>query len=344
MSSLIKNLRIQNFKSIKDLSLDCERINVFIGKPNAGKSNILEAVSLLGVNYPPQNSTNLKFGENAIRYKSLNHLFSDFNFRNPIEISINNHVSAILKEANEQGYDFVFQVSTLKENPDEVFNYNFPSIQVRLYSNGTIAGSSSEETNPPSSPIKRYEFAGLIETNKNGHSLRTPQGDNFYSIIESHPALREEVKRFLEPNGLQLLLDIENQRITVVQTTEDTLISFPLVLVPDTFQRYIFHLAAIMSNRDSVLLFEEPESHSYGPYIYELAQHMLNDEGGNQFFLTTHNPYLLLPLMKEMDDVAIFTTWFENYETHARRLTEQELQEIADYGIDLFYNIDHFIP
>jgi hypothetical protein len=71
---------------------------------------------------------------------------------------------------------------------------------------------------------------------------------------------------------------------------------------------------------------------------------MLNDEGGNQFFLTTHNPYLLLPLMKEMDDVAIFTTWFENYETHARRLTEQELQEIADYGIDLFYNIDHFIP
>ena len=175
MSSLIKNLRIQNFKSIKDLSLDCERINVFIGKPNAGKSNILEAVSLLGVNYPPQNSTNLKFGENAIRYKSLNHLFSDFNFRNPIEISINNHVSAILKEANEQGYDFVFQVSTLKENPDEVFNYNFPSIQVRLYSNGTIAGSSSEETNPPSSPIKRYEFAGLIETNKNGHSLHTPR-------------------------------------------------------------------------------------------------------------------------------------------------------------------------
>lgn len=344
MSNLIKNLRIQNFKSIKDLSLDCERINVFIGRPNAGKSNILEAVSLLGVNYPPQNSTNLKFGENSIRYKSLNHLFSAFNFRKPIKVSINNRVSAILKEANEQGYDFVFQISTLKENPDEIHNYKFPSIQVRLYSNGTIAGSSSEEPNPPLSPIKRYEFAGLIETNKNGYSLQTPQGDNFYSIIESHPDLREEVKRFLEPNGLQLLLDIENQRITVVQTTEDTLISFPLVLVPDTFQRYIFHLAAIMSNRNSVLLFEEPESHSYGPYIYELAQHMLNDEGGNQFFLTTHNPYLLLPLMKEMDDVAIFATWFENYETHARRLTEEEIQEIADYGIDLFYNIDHFIP
>ena len=33
---------IKNFKSIKDLHLDCKRVNVFIGKPNVGKSNILE--------------------------------------------------------------------------------------------------------------------------------------------------------------------------------------------------------------------------------------------------------------------------------------------------------------
>jgi hypothetical protein len=209
---------------------------------------------------------------------------------------------------------------------------------------GTVKDKSKEEPKFRISPIKRYEFRGLIESPVNGLYLKPPHGNNFYSIVESNPLIREEIKEFLAPNGLELLLDIHTRRMTIVQRTEDTLISFPLVLVPDTFQRYIFHIAAIMSNRDSVHLFEEPESHSYGPYIYELAQHMLNDEGGNQFFLTTHNPYLLLPLMKEMDDVAIFATWFENYETHARRLTEEEIQEIADYGIDLFYNIDHFIP
>ena len=64
----------------------------------------------------------------------------------------------------------------------------------------------------------------------------------------------------------------------------------------------------------SVLLFEEPEAHSYGPFIYELAQHILNDKGGNQYFLTTHNTYLLLPLMQEGQDVAVFATWFEDYQ------------------------------
>ena len=41
---MIKKLEIENFKSIKHLSLDCKRVNVFIGEPNAGKSNILEAL------------------------------------------------------------------------------------------------------------------------------------------------------------------------------------------------------------------------------------------------------------------------------------------------------------
>ena len=47
----IKSLEIKNFKSIKKLSADCSRINIFIGEPNSGKSNILEALSLFSVPY-----------------------------------------------------------------------------------------------------------------------------------------------------------------------------------------------------------------------------------------------------------------------------------------------------
>lgn len=41
---MIGNLGIRNFKSIKDLDLDCRRVNLFIGEPNTGKSNILEVL------------------------------------------------------------------------------------------------------------------------------------------------------------------------------------------------------------------------------------------------------------------------------------------------------------
>jgi len=43
---MIDNITIQNYKSIKKLSIDLGRINVFIGANGSGKSNILEAMAI----------------------------------------------------------------------------------------------------------------------------------------------------------------------------------------------------------------------------------------------------------------------------------------------------------
>jgi Predicted ATPase len=43
---MLQNISIKNFKSIKDLEFKAKRINLFIGKPNTGKSNILEALGI----------------------------------------------------------------------------------------------------------------------------------------------------------------------------------------------------------------------------------------------------------------------------------------------------------
>jgi len=337
MNTLIKNLHIKNFKSVRDLSLDCDRINIFIGKPNAGKSNILEAISLLGAGYAEG-----RFMEGFIRYRAIKQLFSNFNLRSPVEI-IANDVSATLNTSNK-GSDFIFSINYINHVID-LNGSNFKlseNINIGISADGKIESNTSTGNRPSS--IKKYEFQETVEYQDNGFFLHPPHGDNFYSIVESHPELRTEIQQFLKPNGLELLLDIESRRMAVVQKTDDTLLSFPIHLLPDTFKRYIFHLAAIMSNRDSVLLFEEPEAHSYAPYVYQLAQHILDDEGGNQYFITTHNPYFLLPIMQEGKDVAIFTTWFEDYQTHAHRLSEEEIREVLNYGIDMFLNLDHFIP
>lgn len=195
------------------------------------------------------------------------------------------------------------------------------------------------------SPVKRYEFRPQDGSDHSEVSFfLPPHGGNFYRIVRTNKELRQEIQSFLKPNGLELMLDDEKREVSVLQREEDALIRLPLHLLPDTFQRYIFHLAAIMSNRQSVLLFEEPEVHAYGPYIYQLAQYILDDEGGNQYFVTTHNPYFLIPLIQKGKDVAVFTTWFENFETRARRLSEAELSEMLDYGVDVFLNLEHFIP
>ena len=50
--SNIQSISIRNFKSVRSVTLsDCRRINVLIGRPNVGKSNILEALALFDVPY-----------------------------------------------------------------------------------------------------------------------------------------------------------------------------------------------------------------------------------------------------------------------------------------------------
>ncbi|MEO0096827.1 MAG: AAA family ATPase, partial [candidate division WOR-3 bacterium] len=78
---MVKNLEIRNFKSIKELKLDCKRVNIFIGEPNTGKSNILESVGIfsfpfiLGSDYP---------FKKLIRYETTTNLFYDNEIEKPI--------------------------------------------------------------------------------------------------------------------------------------------------------------------------------------------------------------------------------------------------------------------
>ena len=43
---MIENIRINTFKSLVEVELtDCRRYNLLLGRPNVGKSNILEALT-----------------------------------------------------------------------------------------------------------------------------------------------------------------------------------------------------------------------------------------------------------------------------------------------------------
>jgi len=58
---MIKRLIIKNFKSIKELNIELEQINAFIGPNNSGKSNIIQALNLiLGETYPTVRAFNEK--------------------------------------------------------------------------------------------------------------------------------------------------------------------------------------------------------------------------------------------------------------------------------------------
>ena len=44
---MIKNLHIQNYRSIRDMSLELEQLNIVFGPNGTGKSNIYKAIYLM---------------------------------------------------------------------------------------------------------------------------------------------------------------------------------------------------------------------------------------------------------------------------------------------------------
>ncbi|HDN79862.1 MAG TPA: DUF2813 domain-containing protein, partial [Chloroflexi bacterium] len=78
---IIEVLEIRNFKSIKHLKLACKRVNIFIGKPNTGKSNILEALGLFSL---PHTGRLRDF----VRFDDMSDLFYDHDLGEVIELLI----------------------------------------------------------------------------------------------------------------------------------------------------------------------------------------------------------------------------------------------------------------
>ena len=90
MEVFLNDIVIKNFKSIKSASLvNCNRINLLIGRPNVGKSNILEAIGLLGLSYIKYDSP--KKLNNFIRLENESELF--FNGDNTKEIIVETNIA-----------------------------------------------------------------------------------------------------------------------------------------------------------------------------------------------------------------------------------------------------------
>src|SRR5690606_37362115 len=123
--------------------------------------------------------------------------------------------------------------------------------------------------------------------------------------------------------------------------------TIPISLIADTLVRLIYFKSAIYSNRKSVLLFEEPESHMFPPYISKLTSDIIYDENKNQYFITTHSPFVLNDFMEDIDkkDLSIYAVGYkkETGETIIRRITEDEMEEIYQYGVDLFFNLENYL-
>ncbi|MEO0090555.1 MAG: AAA family ATPase [candidate division WOR-3 bacterium] len=323
---MIKNLEIRNFKSIRELKLDCKRVNIFIGEPNTGKSNILESVGIfsfpfiLGSDYP---------FKKLIRYETTTNLFYDNEIEKPIFIG-----------ADEFELELKFAVDTFVgecRKGDNLF-FSF-SLNFQDYVDGRLL---SAEKNP--FKFYKFEVINYFSTALREPYLLPPRGDNLLEILLMNKDLRKRINELVKPFELKIVLKPNEQSIEVQKEIEDVVIAYPYSLLSYTLQRIIFYLVAIETNENSILIFEEPEAHSFPHYTKLLAEKIALDENDNQYFISTHSPYFIYPIIeKAKKDVNIFITYYKDFQTQVKAIEDKEIEEIIDLNIDPFLNLDKFI-
>jgi AAA15 family ATPase/GTPase len=321
---MITKLSVSNFKSVRQLDIECKKVNLFIGEPNTGKSNILEALALMSWSANP--------GQNLgdyVRFQTTQNLFYDQLLDRDIRMSLS--LSSGKPDASLY-VRFENDRFELRSQPNS-------AVHAYLDYRGNFSGSKL----PLTGDIKFFRFKNLPGyTDATPGGLKPPDGANLFSVVFGSESLRETMKEFFLKYGLRLVLKPQEKVIELQKQTDDLVFSYPYVLTSDTLRRIIFYTVAIASNKDSVLVFEEPESNAFPYYTKYLGERIALDQS-NQLFIATHNPYLLSAVIEKArkEDVQVFITYFKDFQTRVKPLAANQLSELME--ADPFFNLDRFI-
>ncbi len=311
---MITTLKIERFKSVRQLELSCRRVNLFIGEPNTGKSNILEALGMLS--WLGRSGAMLK---SFVRFQLTQQLFYDHLTDEPLHIACQGTPNAQLTVKLE-GEQFGFFVPA---NPGQL-------TKVAQFDYRGRSGMSRRVTETQSIKFYRYQALEKYESAEPG-SLIPPHGTNLFSVVYGSKALREWAVELFRPYGLAAVFKPHERAIELQKQQDGVVISYPFAMSSDTLQRMLFYNVAMESNKDAVLVFEEPEAHAFPYYTKHLGERIAADPS-NQYFIATHNPYLLVAVLEKAkkEEVAVFATQYRDYETKVIPLSEDQISRLLD--------------
>jgi hypothetical protein len=319
---MLTTVKIRNFKSIRDLEFSARRVNVFIGEPNTGKSNITEALAVFSEGiYEDKEAF-----KDVLRFKTAADLFHDRDLSQAVRV-LSDGVNWSLKWESAS-----FQGVYLAAGRDGInFTWSSPD---QLHA-----------AQSPQSPVRFYRFKTLASFNDSRFGvLRAPYGANLAALVTTNKRLRQLVSELFQQRGFRLVIEQEKGELGMAKLVGEALYTFSYPTISETFRRIIFFMAMLETNQNAVLLLDEPESNTFPFYTKHFAERIALDET-NQFFVTTHNPYLLSSIVEKtpMESLNVFVTTMENFETRLKRVPDAKLPDLLELDSDAFFNLDKLV-
>ena len=381
MENAINSLHIQNFKSIRSALLHPRQVNLFIGEPNVGKSTVLEAISLLG---SFAYETKKKFMRSFIRCDEPRQMFHNNLPTSSIRIETDREVCLVGGAERAKGfstacsarlptsscapswasrpcratgghhrrrcrvsrqlYDHIASTGELPASGLLYTEFDQRGVTDQPGGNGRFLTSSPPWYPQPVKPYRYKRNPHLHRRYGTGPAPTPRQQPGANAGKPRRPA--ERVRRAVCQAGPAAARAPRNRPPGAAAAINGRCVCYPYSNSGDTLQVYGFYLAALESNHDTVLLLEEPETHSFPAYVTRLAERIATQRT-NQFFVTTHSPYLFNEILEDMvpyenrvPELAVFVMHHNGYESQIRQLTDEEVRGLRRDSIDVFCNLD----
>ncbi|MEL6536923.1 MAG: AAA family ATPase, partial [Bacteroidota bacterium] len=143
-----------------------------------------------------------------------------------------------------------------------------------------------------------------------------------------------DYKLVVSPHDNQIMYLKEGKKLTLL----------PYETLSDSLKRFLFYLAMVRSNEGASILLEEPDSHTFPHYTNEIAEMIAKDDT-NQYFIVTHNPFLLGTLLDKTPakDLQVNIAYREDFATRFYQLkAEEEYSELMMLDEGMMLNLERF--
>jgi len=335
---MLKRVSIQNFKSLKDVTLDLQKINLLIGPNNSGKTNFLKALEYMtkdNTNQQEPDYERLVFRPNKGQGVELKLAF-DSNNDTAFVCEITN--STDIQRSKEFVQDFqVKRTSFIHYNPQEL----------RTKVGAIIIYKPDPNKLDKPGPVGRGDDSVVADTSNLIAFFDRIRDEYPLAFAQIKADLAKCVPEFTEIN----FQNVESTEELVKQFGDKT---FKRIGLTDGRQKtiywadelsegtlYFIALLCIINqpNPPKLLLIEEPEKGIHPRRIFEVMQFIfgLVDDKDIQIIMTTHSP-TVVDMFKDMPESVFIFDKDEEGATHVKNLQkdiiEPETAESEKLGFD----------
>ncbi|MBC7568543.1 MAG: AAA family ATPase [Spirosoma sp.] len=345
---MLKRVSIQNFKSLKDVTLDLQKVNLLIGPNNSGKTNFLKALEFLKVNYnqfPRRKDASFVFNDSG---NSASFLLVDDSI-DPVYIkktydfySEDSYFTVNNSKSENSGNGIVSYIPGQKELEQLLLNTQIYKPDPNKLIKPGLVGTGEEIVSDDASNLVgfldlmlgKYRRQVFNRTESDLHTC-IPEFDEIN--LEDAPPTDELKKQYGDKSFKRIGLTNSKQGVTywADELSEGTL--------------YFLALLCIINqpNPPKLLLLEEPEKGIHPRRIREVMDFIfqLAEEKDVQIILTTHNEHVLDDFSTRPESVFVFdkdeegATYVRNLQRDIIEPTNARNKELGLDDIDLTTNL-----